>query len=145
MSEDDWRWHMYDTVKGSDWLGKSFCTCWWRMCLLKLNENCLIIYGPQSFWLTKRGGLLIRLHETPVACKTSRAYQASVKMFAGYCPRWSGCYPVHVSWGTSRCYWIGELWSTILKDRRREDLSKGIWWPESWLWQRWVRQLLSSS
>jgi hypothetical protein len=22
MSEDDWRWHMYDTVKGSDWLGK---------------------------------------------------------------------------------------------------------------------------
>ena len=19
--EDDWRWHMYDTVKGSDWLG----------------------------------------------------------------------------------------------------------------------------
>ena len=24
MSEDDWRWHMYDTVKGSDWLG-DFC------------------------------------------------------------------------------------------------------------------------
>lgn len=22
MTEDDWRWHMYDTVKGSDWLGK---------------------------------------------------------------------------------------------------------------------------
>jgi len=21
MSKDDWRWHMYDTVKGSDWLG----------------------------------------------------------------------------------------------------------------------------
>ena len=21
MDEDDWRWHMYDTVKGSDWLG----------------------------------------------------------------------------------------------------------------------------
>ena len=21
MSEDDWRWHAYDTVKGSDWLG----------------------------------------------------------------------------------------------------------------------------
>ena len=21
MEEDDWRWHMYDTVKGSDWLG----------------------------------------------------------------------------------------------------------------------------
>lgn len=21
MHEDDWRWHAYDTVKGSDWLG----------------------------------------------------------------------------------------------------------------------------
>ena len=21
MGRDDWRWHMYDTVKGSDWLG----------------------------------------------------------------------------------------------------------------------------
>lgn len=21
MTKDDWRWHMYDTVKGSDWLG----------------------------------------------------------------------------------------------------------------------------
>jgi succinate dehydrogenase (ubiquinone) flavoprotein subunit len=21
MGEDDWRWHMYDTIKGSDWLG----------------------------------------------------------------------------------------------------------------------------
>ncbi len=25
MTEDDWRWHMYDTVKGSDWLGTD-CT-----------------------------------------------------------------------------------------------------------------------
>ena len=22
MGPDDWRWHMYDTVKGSDWLGR---------------------------------------------------------------------------------------------------------------------------
>ncbi len=21
MEDDNWRWHMYDTVKGSDWLG----------------------------------------------------------------------------------------------------------------------------
>ena len=21
MSDDDWRWHFYDTVKGADWLG----------------------------------------------------------------------------------------------------------------------------
>jgi len=24
--EDDWRWHMYDTVKGSDWLGDQDCS-----------------------------------------------------------------------------------------------------------------------
>ena len=21
MGEDSWKWHMYDTIKGSDWLG----------------------------------------------------------------------------------------------------------------------------
>ena len=25
MHQDDWRWHMYDTVKGSDWLGDQDC------------------------------------------------------------------------------------------------------------------------
>ena len=25
MHKDDWRWHMYDTVKGSDWLGDQDC------------------------------------------------------------------------------------------------------------------------
>lgn len=30
MSVDDWRWHAYDTIKGSDWLGdqaRSLCFC----------------------------------------------------------------------------------------------------------------------
>lgn len=26
MSEDDWRWHAYDTIKGSDWLGDQVCS-----------------------------------------------------------------------------------------------------------------------
>ena len=25
MGEDDWRWHMQDTVKGADWLGDLEC------------------------------------------------------------------------------------------------------------------------
>ncbi len=25
VDEDDWRWHMYDTVKGSDYLGDQDC------------------------------------------------------------------------------------------------------------------------
>lgn len=24
MTQDDWRWHMYDTVKGADWLGDQY-------------------------------------------------------------------------------------------------------------------------
>jgi len=36
MSEDDWRWHMYDTVKGSDWLGTAStaldCRDWVFIC-----------------------------------------------------------------------------------------------------------------
>jgi len=24
MHKDDWHWHMYDTVKGSDWLGNFY-------------------------------------------------------------------------------------------------------------------------
>ena len=24
MTQNDWRWHMYDTVKGSDWLGDQY-------------------------------------------------------------------------------------------------------------------------
>jgi len=31
MSKDDWRWHMYDTVKGSDWLGDQGMYC--RKCI----------------------------------------------------------------------------------------------------------------
>jgi hypothetical protein len=32
MTEDDWRWHAYDTIKGSDWLGdqdaiQMMCRC----------------------------------------------------------------------------------------------------------------------
>uniref|UniRef100_A0A914QRE9 FAD-dependent oxidoreductase 2 FAD binding domain-containing protein n=1 Tax=Panagrolaimus davidi TaxID=227884 RepID=A0A914QRE9_9BILA len=25
MNHDDWRWHFYDTVKGTDWLLRSRC------------------------------------------------------------------------------------------------------------------------
>ena len=35
MGEDDWRWHMYDTVKGSDWLGDQIVL---NICAKKLLE-----------------------------------------------------------------------------------------------------------
>lgn len=36
MSEDDWRWHMYDTVKGSDWLGDQDGALFHRFFCLKM-------------------------------------------------------------------------------------------------------------
>lgn len=33
MTEDDWRWHAYDTIKGSDWLGKRQKDCLWMLVL----------------------------------------------------------------------------------------------------------------
>ena len=52
MEDDDYRWHMYDTVKGSDWLGDQDAIHYMteeapraivEVCLLSLNVN-LIIY-----------------------------------------------------------------------------------------------------
>jgi len=36
MTEDDWRWHMYDTVKGSDWLGDQV-----------RSDNSINMYSPE--------------------------------------------------------------------------------------------------
>lgn len=51
MTEDDWRWHMYDTVKGSDWLGKGLLnitlldSCWH---VYKAIITCMGHYKNQS-------------------------------------------------------------------------------------------------
>ncbi|KAK6152918.1 hypothetical protein DH2020_012557 [Rehmannia glutinosa] len=39
MTEDDWRWHMYDTVKGSDWLG---------IVVLQINSDFKILSSKTS-------------------------------------------------------------------------------------------------
>ena len=38
MGEDDWRWHMYDTVKGADWLG------------VKIALNIYVKKPPKQSW-----------------------------------------------------------------------------------------------
>jgi len=44
--EDDWRWHMYDTVKGSDWLGDQDCIEYLckRRQRLSLNSNIMVFH-----------------------------------------------------------------------------------------------------
>ena len=46
LGEDDWRWHMYDTVKGSDWLGDQDCIEY--LCKeaprLSLNSNIMVFH-----------------------------------------------------------------------------------------------------
>ncbi|KAK1293417.1 hypothetical protein QJS10_CPB17g02176 [Acorus calamus] len=51
MTEDDWRWHMYDTVKGSDWSEKGRCeldTGYWMRQTLRYweNEKVRLAYRP---------------------------------------------------------------------------------------------------
>lgn len=47
MTEDDWRWHAYDTIKGSDWLGDQDAIQY--MCRCGGHDNmCLIIFAIVS-------------------------------------------------------------------------------------------------
>ena len=43
MTEDDWRWHMYDTVKGSDWLGITLFKVIYNYVFLKVIKMPYII------------------------------------------------------------------------------------------------------
>lgn len=45
MSVDDWRWHMYDTVKGSDWLGDQDAIHY--MCREVSHAKILVCFGRQ--------------------------------------------------------------------------------------------------
>ena len=61
MGEDNWRWHMYDTVKGSDWLGDQDAIEY--MCreavpsVIELEHyGCLLYTSPSP-----RDGLLSRM------------------------------------------------------------------------------------
>lgn len=50
MSEDDWRWHAYDTIKGSDWLGDQVddllvLPIILSSCMHKLINQQLVIHG----------------------------------------------------------------------------------------------------
>ena len=53
MGEDDWRWHMYDTVKGSDWLGDQDAIAF--MCkeaplaVIELENGDVVVGGRGAF------------------------------------------------------------------------------------------------
>ncbi|PKA65991.1 Succinate dehydrogenase [ubiquinone] flavoprotein subunit, mitochondrial [Apostasia shenzhenica] len=52
MTEDDWRWHMYDTVKGSDWLGPYLLSLTTRLLkpiiFLSSDHHALFLVGDQD-------------------------------------------------------------------------------------------------
>lgn len=53
MTEDDWRWHFYDTVKGSDWLGDQVSLpsdVPTAACRIK-KEPCVCILPRFEMWL----------------------------------------------------------------------------------------------
>jgi len=51
MTVDDWRWHAYDTIKGSDWLGDQDAIqhmCRWALALLGSVRLGLEVVGASS-------------------------------------------------------------------------------------------------
>jgi hypothetical protein len=49
MQDDDWRWHMYDTVKGSDWLGdQDAIVCPHPLIMLDLTHRQIALYVQRS-------------------------------------------------------------------------------------------------
>jgi succinate dehydrogenase / fumarate reductase flavoprotein subunit len=101
MGEDDWRWHMYDTVKGSDWLGDQDAIEY--MCreapraVLELEHNGVPFSRTEEGKIYQRafGGMTTNYGETPAqrtcaaADRTGHAmihtlYQQSLKYDADF-------------------------------------------------------------
>jgi succinate dehydrogenase / fumarate reductase flavoprotein subunit len=66
MGEDDWRWHMYDTVKGSDWLGDQDAIQY--MCREAIPAVIELEHWGVPFSRTKEG----RIYQRPFGGMTTR-------------------------------------------------------------------------
>ena len=79
MGEDDWRWHMYDTVKGSDWLGDQDAIEY--MCkeapdaVIELEHYGVPFSRTEAGKIYQRpfGGMTTRFGEGPAAQRTCAA------------------------------------------------------------------------
>ena len=79
MSEDDWRWHFYDTVKGADWLGDQDAIAY--MCreaipsVLELEHYGVPFSRTESGEIYQRpfGGMTTDYGEGPPAQRTAAA------------------------------------------------------------------------
>ena len=79
MGEDDWRWHMYDTVKGSDWLGDQDAIEY--MCkeapdaVIELEHYGVPFSRTEDGLIYQRpfGGMTTRMGEGPPAQRTCAA------------------------------------------------------------------------
>src|SRR5476649_1360328 len=69
MSEDNWRWHMFDTVKGSDYLGDQNC----------IEYMCRV--GPEAIYELEHMGLpFSRMHNGKIY---QRPFGGQSKEFGG--------------------------------------------------------------
>jgi succinate dehydrogenase / fumarate reductase flavoprotein subunit len=66
MTEDDWRWHMYDTVKGSDWLGDQDAIEY--MCKNAMDAVIELEHYGVPFSRTKEG----KIYQRPFGGMTTR-------------------------------------------------------------------------
>lgn len=81
MHEDDWRWHMYDTVKGSDWLGDQdaihYMTREAPASVIELeNYGCPFV---SSFW-REIGLIVVFGHWANCGCSRERRMEGSTNV-----------------------------------------------------------------
>ncbi|KAI3987025.1 hypothetical protein MKX01_039960 [Papaver californicum] len=73
MSEDDWRWHMYDTVKGSDWLGGQAYRC---ACAVLLIGPAMLCACQGIIALNMEDGTLHRFRAASTILATGGSWRA---------------------------------------------------------------------
>lgn len=108
MEADDWRWHFYDTVKGSDWLGDQdaihYMTEQAPAAVVEVRFHAQVFIFDLAIKMSFCMALTAQKHISISRCCTSSP--------------------------------AGKLWHAVQPHWRWQDLPEGLWRSESQVWKR---------
>lgn len=154
MTEDDWRWHAYDTVKGADWLGDQdaiqhmcrlapearppfgFILAGCRVRTLPVAttwEICFALF-PQKTFRVESGQISYR---NPHDFSTSHLWcqHPPYHRFSMTSRNWR-LNPGPLAAHPSGHFGAGILWFALQPNSGGKDLSTCLWWAKLEIWQR---------
>jgi hypothetical protein len=84
MSKDDWRWHAYDTIKGSDWLGDqaSWGRAPWRQAQIPCALT-LTTHATRACCCTVQDAIQYMCREAPQGARARRSDSAQAAVERG--------------------------------------------------------------